>query len=158
MKQRRSHLQRLRGTSTQSLSASDSQRTLSVLDFGYVYDNARLERFERRHNAIVEVETIANSAQAINRLKTEPTPDLAALGNYAVPQAIGEGLLKPVAVNRITGYQSVFDRLKRDSESFDELLRRLAADEQPIEIGAWDSETADRAREAIDRSRESFER
>lgn len=50
------------------------------------------------------------------------------------------------------------DRLKRDNESFDELLRRLAADEQPIEIGAWDSETADRAREAIDRSRESFER
>jgi len=50
------------------------------------------------------------------------------------------------------------DRLKRDSESFDELLRRLATDEQPIEIGAWDSETADRAREAIDRSRESFER
>lgn len=50
------------------------------------------------------------------------------------------------------------DRLKRDSESFDELLCRLATDEQPIEIGAWDSETADRAREAIDRSRESFER
>lgn len=114
MKQRRSHLQRLRGTSTQSLSATDSQRTLSILDFGYVYDNARLERFERRHNAIVEVETIANSAQAINRLNTDPTPDLAALGNYAVPQAIGEGLLKPVDVNQITGYQSVFDRLKRD--------------------------------------------
>jgi predicted CopG family antitoxin len=49
------------------------------------------------------------------------------------------------------------DRLKRDSESFDELLDRLTNDEQPIEIGAWDSETADRAREAIDRSRESFE-
>ena len=50
------------------------------------------------------------------------------------------------------------DRLKGDSESFDELLSRLATDEQPIDIGAWDSETADRAREAIDRSRESFER
>lgn len=50
------------------------------------------------------------------------------------------------------------DRLKRDSESFDELLNRLANDDQPIEIGAWDSETADRAREAIDRSRKSFER
>jgi len=50
------------------------------------------------------------------------------------------------------------DRLKRDSESFDELLDRLVTDEQPIDIGAWDSETADRAREAIDRSRESFER
>jgi len=50
------------------------------------------------------------------------------------------------------------DRLKRDSESFDELLDRLVTNEQPIDIGAWDSETADRAREAIDRSRESFER
>ena len=50
------------------------------------------------------------------------------------------------------------DRLKRDSESFDELLDRLVTDEQPIDIGAWDSETADHAREAIDRSRKSFER
>ncbi|MFW6321310.1 MAG: DUF7557 family protein [Halohasta sp.] len=50
------------------------------------------------------------------------------------------------------------DRLKRDNESFDELLDRLASDEEPIEIGAWDSETANRAREAISRSRASFER
>lgn len=50
------------------------------------------------------------------------------------------------------------DRLKRDDESFDELLDRLANDEEPITIGAWDSDTADRAREAVDRSRESFER
>jgi predicted CopG family antitoxin len=50
------------------------------------------------------------------------------------------------------------DRLKRDDESFDELLKRLASDEEPITVGAWDSDTADRARDAIDRSRESFER
>lgn len=50
------------------------------------------------------------------------------------------------------------DRLKRDDESFDELLNRLASDEDPIAIGAWDSDTADRAREAIDRSRASFNR
>jgi len=50
------------------------------------------------------------------------------------------------------------DRLKRDSESFDELLRRLASDEEPIAVGSWDSETADRARDAVSRSRESFER
>lgn len=49
------------------------------------------------------------------------------------------------------------DRLKRDDESFDELLERLANDEKPITVGAWDSDTADRARDAIDRSRESFE-
>lgn len=50
------------------------------------------------------------------------------------------------------------DRLKRDDESFDELLERLASDEEPITVGTWDSDTADRARDAIDRSRESFER
>lgn len=50
------------------------------------------------------------------------------------------------------------DRLKRDDESFDELLERLATDKEPIEIGSWDSDTADRARDAIDRSRKSFER
>jgi len=50
------------------------------------------------------------------------------------------------------------DRLKRDDESFDELLDRLTNEETPIKIGAWDSETADRARDAVARSRESFER
>lgn len=50
------------------------------------------------------------------------------------------------------------DRLKRDDESFDDLLDRLASDEEPIDVGSWDSDTADRARDAIDRSRESFER
>ena len=50
------------------------------------------------------------------------------------------------------------DRLKREDESFDELLDRLVSDERPIDVGAWDSDTADRARDAIDRSRESFER
>jgi predicted CopG family antitoxin len=50
------------------------------------------------------------------------------------------------------------DRLKRDSESFDELLRRLTSEEEPIEIGSWDAETAERARQAISRSREQFER
>ncbi|WP_339105965.1 antitoxin VapB family protein [Haloterrigena salinisoli] len=48
------------------------------------------------------------------------------------------------------------DRLKRDDESFDELLARLANEEEPITIGAWDSDTADNARDAVERSRESF--
>lgn len=113
MEKRRNHLQRLQRTSTQSLSATDSQRTLSILDFGYVYKSERLERFERQHNAVVEIETVANSAQAIRRLRTTPTPDLAALGNYAVPQAVTENLLKPIAVEEIVGYESIFDRLKR---------------------------------------------
>lgn len=54
--------------------------------------------------------------------------------------------------------KSKLDRLKGEEETFDELLNRLADEEEPIEIGAWDSETADRARKAIDRSRASFDR
>ncbi|ELY88168.1 hypothetical protein C483_15676 [Natrialba hulunbeirensis JCM 10989] len=50
------------------------------------------------------------------------------------------------------------NRLKQDDESFDELLERLADDEEPIVIGSWDSDTAERARDAITRSRDSFER
>jgi predicted CopG family antitoxin len=52
----------------------------------------------------------------------------------------------------------LLERVKREDETFDELLKRLVRSETPIEIGAWDEVEADRAREAIERSRESFER
>ena len=48
--------------------------------------------------------------------------------------------------------------LKREDETFDELFERLAQSERPINIGAWSREKADRARGAVERSRESFER
>lgn len=49
-------------------------------------------------------------------------------------------------------------QLKREDETFDELLRRLANDDEPIRVGAWSDEEAERARESVSRSRESFER
>ena len=49
-------------------------------------------------------------------------------------------------------------RLKRDGETWDEFLNRLANEEDPISIGAWSDEEADRVHEAVERSRESFER
>lgn len=52
----------------------------------------------------------------------------------------------------------MLERLKREDETFDELLERLAQSEEPIEIGAWSKAEADRARAALKRSRESFER
>jgi len=52
----------------------------------------------------------------------------------------------------------MLERLKRDDETFDELLERLAQSEEPIDIGAWSEEEAERARDAVKRSRESFER
>lgn len=48
-------------------------------------------------------------------------------------------------------------RLKRENETWDEFLARLAIDEDPINVGAWSDDEADRARDAITRSRESFE-
>lgn len=50
------------------------------------------------------------------------------------------------------------ERLKREDETFDELLERLVQSEEPIQIGAWSEAEADRARAAVRRSRESFER
>ncbi|MGM0398978.1 MAG: DUF7557 family protein [Halobacteriota archaeon] len=52
----------------------------------------------------------------------------------------------------------LLETLKREDETFDELLERLASAEKPIDIGAWSEEDAERAREAISDSRESFER
>jgi len=49
-------------------------------------------------------------------------------------------------------------KLKRDDETWDEFLDRLATNEEPINVGAWSEEEAERARDAVDRSRESFER
>jgi hypothetical protein len=49
-------------------------------------------------------------------------------------------------------------RLKRDDETWDEFLSRLADEEEPINVGSWADDEADRAREAVERSRKSFER
>jgi predicted CopG family antitoxin len=54
--------------------------------------------------------------------------------------------------------KQLLESLKREDETFDELLERLAKSERPIEIGAWSDEEADLARDAVKRSRESFER
>jgi predicted CopG family antitoxin len=51
----------------------------------------------------------------------------------------------------------MLERLKREDETFDELLERLVQSEEPINIGAWSEEEADSARDAVARSRESFE-
>ncbi|GAA0648835.1 antitoxin VapB family protein [Salarchaeum japonicum] len=54
--------------------------------------------------------------------------------------------------------KALLEHLKRDDETFDELLERLAQSEKPINVGAWSEDQADRARTAVKRSRESFER
>lgn len=54
--------------------------------------------------------------------------------------------------------KQLLEQLKRNEETFDELLERLAQREEPIAIGSWNADEAERAREAVNRSRESFER
>jgi predicted CopG family antitoxin len=53
--------------------------------------------------------------------------------------------------------KQMLERLKREDETFDELLERLAQSEKPINIGAWSETEAESARDAVTRSRESFE-
>jgi len=50
------------------------------------------------------------------------------------------------------------DRLRRDDESWDELLTRVLPGDEPIDVGAWSDETAGRARESIENSRENWRR
>ena len=50
------------------------------------------------------------------------------------------------------------EALKDEDETFDELLDRLTSHERPLEAGAWEgTDKADRARDAVKRTRESFE-
>lgn len=49
-------------------------------------------------------------------------------------------------------------RLKREDESWDEFLDRLANEGAGMNAGAWKgTDKAEKAREAIERSRESYE-
>lgn len=48
------------------------------------------------------------------------------------------------------------DRLKRDDETWDEFLDRVATAEKPIEAGAWSDEQADQALDSVRQSRENW--
>jgi len=47
---------------------------------------------------------------------------------------------------------------KCDDETWDQFLNRLANKAEPVKNGAWSEEEAERARNAVNRSKESFER
>ena len=47
-------------------------------------------------------------------------------------------------------------RLKRNDETWDEFLERVAVPEELIEAGAWSDEEAERAKESIRKSRENW--
>jgi len=48
------------------------------------------------------------------------------------------------------------DTLKRDGETWDEFLRRVTSDEEPIQQGDLSSEALNAIEENVEKSRESF--
>ena len=52
--------------------------------------------------------------------------------------------------------KAMLDELKREDETWDEFLRRVAADEEPIEAGAWSDAEAERAKAKIRDARERW--
>jgi len=48
------------------------------------------------------------------------------------------------------------DSLKRDDETWDEFLRRVTSDDEPIKQGDLSSEALDTIQENVEKSRESF--
>ncbi|AQL43579.1 hypothetical protein BV210_13125 [Halorientalis sp. IM1011] len=53
--------------------------------------------------------------------------------------------------------KALLERLKRDDETFDELLHRIASEEEPIRAGAWSDQEGERAKERIRESREQWD-
>ena len=53
--------------------------------------------------------------------------------------------------------KDLLDGLKRDDETWDEFLTRIAADEEPIKAGAWSTDEAERAKERVRESRANWD-
>ena len=91
------------------------QRTLTLLDWGYVYNNDVIAGFEDRHGVTVERQAAQGSAETLSQLRAGRADyDLTPLGNYAVTPAMEEGLIKPINLDEIPAYENVFDFLKKD--------------------------------------------
>ncbi|MFB6298572.1 MAG: PotD/PotF family extracellular solute-binding protein [Salinirussus sp.] len=89
--------------------------TLSILDFGYVYNNGVIEEFEQRHGVTVELQAGQGSAEVLAKMRAgRADQDLIALGNYAVTPAIEADLIRPIDLDMIPAYDEVFDFLKAD--------------------------------------------
>lgn len=92
-----------------------SGQTLTMIDWGYVYNNGVIEAFEERHGVTVERQAAQGSAETLSQLRAGRADyDLIPLGNYAVTPAMEEGYLQPLDLDRIPAYDDVFDFLKAD--------------------------------------------
>ena len=92
-----------------------SKPTLTMIDWGYVYNNDVLADFEDRHDCTVERQAAQGSAETLSLLRSGRSDhDLVPLGNYAVTPAMNEGLIEPIDLDRVPSYGDVFGFLKKD--------------------------------------------
>ncbi|MFD1632441.1 ABC transporter substrate-binding protein [Haloplanus ruber] len=89
--------------------------TLRLLDWNYVYADGILDDFERETGISVELQAAQSSAQNLSLLRSGRSDhDLVGLGNYAVPPAIEEGLLRPIDLEQVPAYDDILDVVKRE--------------------------------------------
>jgi spermidine/putrescine transport system substrate-binding protein len=95
--------------------AGDGGGTLRILDWNYVYADGILEEFEEAHDCTVELQAAESSARNLSLLRSgRSNHDIVALGNYAVPPAMDEGLIRPIDLDRVPAYEDVFEFVKKD--------------------------------------------
>ena len=97
------------------LGLGSGDRTLTMLDWGYVYNDGVIEDFEERHGVTVERQAAQGSAESLSQMRAGRADyDLVPLGNYAVTPAMEEDLIQPLDLDEIPAYDDVFDFLKAD--------------------------------------------
>jgi spermidine/putrescine transport system substrate-binding protein len=95
--------------------ASGGGVTLRLLDWNYVYADGIFDEFERETGISVELQAAQSSAQSLSLLRSDRSNhDIVALGNYAVPPAIADGLVRPIDLDAVPAYDDIFGFVKKD--------------------------------------------
>ncbi len=97
------------------LGGSTPSGTLRLIDWDYVYTDGVITEFEERTGITVERQSAQSAAKTLSLLRAGRSDhDLIAIGNYAVPPAIDEGLIRPVDLDRVPSYDDIFPFVKKE--------------------------------------------
>ena len=97
------------------LGGSAPAGTLRLIDWDYVYTDGVIAEFEDRTGITVERQSAQSAAKTLSLLRTGRSDhDLIAIGNYAVPPAIDEGLIQPIDIDQVPSYDDIFPFVKKD--------------------------------------------
>ena len=97
------------------LSGNSPTGTLRLIDWDYVYTDGVIAEFEDRTGVTVERQSAQSAARTLSLLRAGRSDhDLIAIGNYAVPPAIDEGLIQPVDIDRVPSYDDIFPFVKKE--------------------------------------------